>query len=394
MTSLLIRLFVRDRENLTDPNVRARYGSLSGVVGIVCNFLLFLLKFILGTVSGSVSIVADAINNLSDASSSLMTLIGFRISAKPADEEHPFGHARFEYLSGLGVAFLIFVIGFQLARESIEKILRPTETEWSLVILIGLLLSIGVKLWLALFYHSVGKKIGSTSLLASSADSRNDVISTAAVLLGMILSLFLPVNLDGYIGFLVALFILWSGFGIARETIKPLLGEPADPELVKMVENEILGYSNMILGIHDLVVHDYGPGQRFASVHAEIDAKNDVLEMHDILDNIEHYFAEKHNIHLVIHYDPIVTDDEELNELKEMLCEIIRELDPRLKLHDFRMVRGNDHTNLIFDLVIPLEYQQKTKELKLKINEAVNRKAKRKTVYYSVITFDSAAFSK
>ena len=258
MTELLIRLFIKDDGDAV--KTRGRCGTLAGAVGIACNLLLFAAKIIIGTVSTSVSITADAINNLSDASSSVMTLIGFHLSQKPADDEHPFGHARFEYLSGLGVAAMILLIGFQLATASFEKIIKPQRVEFSAVLYAVLLLSIGAKLWLAAFYRKMGERIGSMSLKAAAADSKNDVISTGAVLLAAVVSHFTGLLLDGWIGFGVALFILYSGFDIARETIKPLLGAPADEELVRMVASETLGFDPRILGIHDLMVHDYGPG--------------------------------------------------------------------------------------------------------------------------------------
>jgi len=390
MTSLLIRLFIKNHQNISDPAVRSRYGSLSGAVGMAGNFLLFLLKGILGLLSGSVSILADAVNNLSDAASSLVTLIGFHVARKPADEEHPFGHARFEYLSGLGVSFLIFVIGFQLAKDSIGKILSPTETVFTFAIAIGLVLSILIKLWLAFFTHRIGKTINSASLMAAAADSRNDVISTSAVIVGALLSRLFGLPLDGYVGFAVALFILYSGFGIAKETIKPLLGAPADAELVKMVEQGILSYDPIVLGIHDLMVHDYGPGQCFASVHAEIDRNIDVMVAHDVLDNIERLFQTKHNIHLIIHYDPIVTDDAELVEAKAFVHDIVHAIDPRMSLHDFRMVKGVNHTNLIFDLVLPAGQSNREKEIRTQINDRLAQSGK---TYFAVITFDTVHYT-
>jgi len=390
MTSFLIRLFIKDHENTSHPDVRSRYGILSGAVGIVGNFFLFVLKTVLGLISASVSITADAVNNLSDAASSLVTLIGFFVARKPADKEHPFGHARFEYLSGLGVSFLIFVIGFQLAKDSFAKILSPTETEFSLVIAIGLLASIFVKLWLAYFTRKIGRRINSASLMAAAADSRNDVISTSAVIVGALLSRFFDLPLDGYVGFAVALFILYSGFGIAKDTIKPLLGAPAEAELVKMVEEGILSYDPIVLGIHDLMVHDYGPGQCFASVHAEIDRCVDVMVAHDVLDNIERLFRDKHNIHLIIHYDPIVTDDCELNEAKAFVSKIVQEIDSGMTLHDFRMVKGASHTNLIFDLVMSAKQTLSEQEIRRLIDDRLRESGK---AYFTVITFDAPHFT-
>lgn len=387
MTQLLLRLFIKDHGNTGDPKVRAAYGKLAGFVGIVCNLLLFAGKLLAGMLSGSVAITADAVNNLSDASSSLVTLLGFKLAERPADEEHPYGHARIEYLSGLAVAALILIIGAELAKNSFQKILHPEAVTFSALTLCILIASILVKLWMALFCRGLGKRIDSTTLTATASDSRNDVISTAAVLLGCLLGHFFGLKIDGYIGLLVALFILWSGFGIAKDTISPLLGEQADPELVRRISELILSHEK-ILGIHDLMVHDYGPGQCFASVHAEMAASDDPLTCHDIIDDIERDALRELRVHLVIHYDPIVTDDEELNRMRELVKQEIKAIDPGLTIHDFRMVRGPMHTNLIFDLVIPFSMANQTAELKRRIDERVQFESKR---YYTVITFDESA---
>ncbi|MCR4963658.1 MAG: cation diffusion facilitator family transporter [Firmicutes bacterium] len=390
MTELLIRLFIKNHQQIRDTKIRAKYGLLAGVVGIICNVILFAAKLAIGILSGSLAITADAVNNLSDASSSVVTLLGFHLSQKPPDDEHPFGHARFEYLSGLAVAALILIIGFQLGKDSIVKIIHPTPVEFSWALVIVLLLSIAVKLWMALFYQNIGRRIDSASLQAAAADSRNDMISTGAVLVTAVIAHLFHVNLDGYIGFLVALFILYSGAGIAKETIKPLLGAPADPELVEMVVQETLDFDPRILGIHDLVVHDYGPGQCFASMHAELDYRMDVLEAHELIDDMERMFRKSHNIQLVVHFDPVVTDDEELTEMKAYVCQKAKEIDSRLHLHDFRIVRGKKHTNLIFDLVIPRDYKGREKELQQLLNEAVQQADMK---YYTVITFDDQSFN-
>lgn len=387
MTELLLRLFVKNHRETDDPKVRAAYGKLAGVVGILCNLLLFGGKLLAGIFSGSVAITADAVNNLSDASSSLVTLIGFKLAERPADEEHPYGHARIEYLSGLAVAALILLIGAELGKSSFQKILHPETVSFSILTLVILLSSIGLKLWMALFCRKLGKRIDSTTLTATAADSRNDVITTAAVLLGCLLGHFFSLQIDGYIGLLVALFILWSGIGIAKETISPLLGKQADPKLVRSISDLILSHEN-VLGIHDLMVHDYGPGQCFASVHAEMDFALDPLVCHDILDDIERDALRELRVHLVIHYDPIVTDDEELNRMHALVEKEIKAIDPALSMHDFRMVRGPGHTNLIFDLVIPYSMQKQEAELKRRIDERVQFENKR---YYTVITFDEAS---
>lgn len=387
MTGLLLRLFVKNYRDTENPKVRGSYGKLAGMVGIVCNLLLFAGKLIAGLLSGSVAITADAVNNLSDASSSLVTILGFKLAERPADEEHPYGHARIEYLSGLAVAALILIIGFELGKSSVEKIIHPEAVAFSWLTLAVLLASILVKLWMSLFCKKLGRKINSSTLTATAADSRNDVISTAAVLIGCLVGHFFGLQIDGYIGVLVALFILWSGIVIAKETISPLLGEQADEELVKRIADLIQSHDK-ILGIHDLMVHDYGPGQCFASVHAEMDSRENPLDCHDIIDDIERDALQELRVHLVIHYDPIVTDDEELNQMRSLVDSELKQIDSRLTMHDFRMVRGPGHTNLIFDLVIPFSMEDRKKELKKRIDERVQFENKR---YYTVITFDEAA---
>lgn len=391
MTNLLVRLFIQNGDHVEEPKVRGAYGTLAGIVGIVCNVILFLAKLLIGAISGSVSITADAVNNLSDASSNIVTLVAFRLAQKPEDKEHPYGHARIEYLSGLAVAALILIIGVQLAKDSFEKILHPEPVEFSLALVLVLVLSILIKLWMALFNRTLGKKIDSATLMATAADSRNDVISTGAVLLAAIVAHFSGLTLDGYVGLLVALFILYSGVGIAKDTISPLLGAPADEELVHLVKHEISHFDPRILGVHDLMVHDYGPGQTFASIHVEVDRREDVMEIHEMIDNAERMMLEQHRIHLTIHYDPIVTDDAEVSRMREKVQAQIKALDPRLTFHDFRMVSGNDHTNLIFDMVIPYALRGRETELQEQLEAALQEPGKR---YYTVITFDTEAFNR
>lgn len=386
MTKLLLRLFVKNYRNTDDPKVRGAYGRLAGLVGLVCNLLLFAGKLVAGTLAGSVSVTADAVNNLSDASSSLVTLFGFKLAERPADEEHPYGHARMEYLSGLLVAVLILVIGVELAKSSVEKILHPEAVEFSVLTLCVLIASILVKLWMCLFCKKLGKAIDSTALEATAADSRNDVITTSAVLLGLLAGHFFRWRIDGWVGVLVAVFILLSGWSIAKETISPLLGKQADRELVRRISDLVLGHPK-ILGIHDLMVHDYGPGQCFATVHVEMDMHENPLVCHDILDDIERDALRELHVHLVIHYDPVVTDDVELNHMRALVEKKLKQLDPRLSMHDFRMVRGPQHTNLIFDLAVPFDLSGKTTELKRRIDECVQFEDHK---YYTVITFDPA----
>ena len=385
MTKFLIRLFVKNHTDLASTSVRSAYGALAGTVGIIANILLCLAKLIIGAISGSVSITADGLNNLSDASSSIVTLLGFHLAQKPEDEDHPYGHARMEYLSSLAVAAMILVIGLELGMESFQKILHPEEVTFSLALVVVLVLSMAVKVWLALFNRTLGKKINSTSLLATSADSRNDVIATGAVLLSAVVSHLTGLKLDGWIGLLVAIFILWSGIGIARETADLLLGGKADDELKETVKREVFSYDDRILGTHDLMVHDYGPGRKFASLHVEVDKNEDVMAVHDMIDNVERMMLEKHRIHLTIHYDPLVVDDPRINHMKEQVLALLKAQDDRLTLHDFRMVEGPEHTNLIFDVVVPFDCARSCEEIKAALDLALSVEATR---YFTVITFD------
>lgn len=387
MTSLLLRLFVKDYENTESVAVHSAIGRLAGFTGIICNLLLFLGKLTVGWLANSVSIIADAINNLSDASSSVVTLLGFKMAQQPADAEHPYGHARYEYLSGLVVAALILIIGFDLAKSSFQKILHPEAVEFSAATFVVLVLSIAVKLWMAGFFRSLGNRIHSTTLQATSVDSRNDVVASTAVLLGCAAGYFFHVNIDGIIGLAVAVFILYSGVDIARETISPLLGKQADPELIDRITQLVLSHEK-ILGIHDLLVHDYGPGQCFATVHAELSAEEDPLECHDIIDDIERDALEQMNVHLVIHYDPVVLNDEEWNTMREIMEEIIVEVDPKLSMHDFRVVRSSKKTKLMFDLAVPYSMRSRHREIKAQIDTLL---AERGKDYKTVISFDETA---
>lgn len=386
MTSFLIRLFIRRREDVQDACVRLSYGNLAGITGIVCNVLLFAIKFFTGLFTGSISITADAVNNLSDASSGVITLLGFKLAGKPADPEHPYGHARMEYLAGLVVSFVILLIGVQLAGESVQKILHPAAATFGIVPAVMLVFSILVKLWMAGFYRSIGKKIDSTTLLAASADSRNDVISTGAVLLALLISAWTDLDLDGWMGMAVALFILYSGIGLIKDTLDPLLGRAPSEELTRRVEEKILSYEG-ILGTHDLMVHDYGPGQCFASVHVEMSAEMNVMRSHDIIDTIERDFHEQDHIHLVIHYDPIEIGIEAVGTMRQWVTERVHAVSPLLSIHDFRMVKGALHTNLIFDVAAPSSYESTDAEIKQQIQRSVQENANGET-YYCVITVD------
>ena len=390
MTKLLLRLFVKNHTAPTNSETRSAVGKLSGIVGIVCNLLLFSGKLIVGSVSGSVSITADAMNNLSDASSAIVTFIGFKLAEKPADEDHPYGHARFEYLSGLAVAALILIIGFELAKSSVEKILSPTAVTFSAVTAGVLVASVLVKLWLAGFNRYLGKLIGSATLAATAADSRNDVIATTAVLIAALIGHFTSMQVDGWIGLAVALFILYSGIDLGKQTISPLLGEAADPELRQLIVDYVSRHPK-VLGYHDLMVHDYGPGQRFATLHVEMDNKEDPLLCHEIIDDMERECLQSHNIHLVIHYDPVITDDPEMNRIYANVKQLLSEIDPFLKAHDFRMVRGNGHTNLIFDVSLPARLTGQETAIRKLLEQALSEQEG--TKIYTVITFDPAAFN-
>ena len=362
MTKLLLRLFIRETDT---PDGRARVGALAGAVGIVCNLLLFLGKVIAGTLAGSVAIAADGWNNLSDAAASIVTLLGFRFSRKPADAHHPYGHARAEYLSGLCVAVLILFIGVELAKSSLAKILTPEPVEFTVLTLVVLLMSIGVKLWMSLFVGKLGKLIGSGTLSATSADSRNDVIATSAVLVSCAAEKFFHIGIDGIVGLAVAAFILWSGYDIARETVSILLGESADQNLVDKLEAMVLRHDG-ILGIHDLLVHDYGPGRCFASAHVELSAEEDPLVCHEIIDHLECDALRELNVHLVIHHDPVPVNDAEWGRLRALVEQAARGLDERLSVHSFRLVRGRGMPRLVFDLAVPYGMDQETVRLELR----------------------------
>ncbi len=389
MTNFLLRLFVRNYENQEDTAVRAAIGALSGGVGIACNLLLFAGKLLVGLITGALSITADALNNLSDASGSIVTLVGFRLAEKPADARHPYGHAWVEYLSGLGVAALILVIGFELAKSSVGKILNPTSVEFSILAAGILLASIAVKLWMCLFNRKLGKEIQSSALMATAADSRNDCIATAAVLLAAVIEEASDLRVDGWMGLGVAVFILYSGIQLAKETINPLLGEGADPELRQKIVDYIQQQPK-VLGYHDLMVHDYGPGQRFASLHVEMDRNEDPLKCHELIDDMERECLRSHNVHLVIHYDPVITDDPELNRIRQLVSAILRVKDPRLSIHDFRMVRGELRTELSFDVSLPADLQGQEEAIRTALEAALNDLGEGE--YGIAITFDPAVF--
>ncbi|MBQ1268987.1 MAG: cation transporter [Clostridia bacterium] len=384
MFPLIKKTFIKHHTQLQLPEVRYAYGKTAGAIGIVTNLLLFAAKIAVGILSGSITVVADAINNLSDAGSSIITLLGFKISAKPADEEHPFGHARFEYVSGLIVAFIVVAIGLMLGKSSVEKIIAPTPLSFSAVTFLVLGAAILTKLFLALLYYDFGKAISSDALKASAADSRNDVIATCSVLVAGFIYYFSGLNLDGYMGVAVSLFILISGIKLVKETVDPLLGTPPSKDLVKEIKEKLLAYDG-VLGIHDLMLHSYGATQIFASVHVEVDAEVDALISHDLVDNIEREVFAALNVHLSVHTDPVAANNPESDRLQAKVTQTLLALNPALSLHDFRMVQGNTHTNLLFDCVVPYDVTITKEDVLTALNAAFKEE---ETTYYFVFYFD------
>lgn len=385
MTKLLLKIFIKDYDNVQNSKVREKYGVLSGAVGIFCNVLLTIAKFVIGTVTNSIAITADAVNNLSDAASSGITLLSFKAANKPADDDHPFGHGRIEYISALAVAFIVLMMGIELIKSSIDKILNPEALSFSWPALIVLLISIGVKIWMAIFNRSLGKRINSPAMTAVVMDSVSDTAATSVSMIALIVSNFTDIPLDGYMGIIVALFIVYTGISIVKETAGMLMGETPDPELVKELEEEILSYEGVV-GVHDLMVHNYGPNRIFASAHAEVSATDNIMESHDTMDLIERDVMKKFKVQLVLHMDPIVIDDENINRLRMETTEIIKGLNENFSMHDFRAVPGPTHTNLIFDLVVPFNLPQSKKEVADEVAQKVREKFGDN--YFSVITVE------
>ena len=371
MISVLAKWLIPNWEQVEDGAVRRAWGALCGFVGIGLNILLFAGKLVAGTLSGSIAITADAFNNLSDAGSSVVTLLGFRLAGKKPDAGHPFGHGRLEYVSGLIVAGLILLMGAELAKSSVDKILHPEAVTFSWLAAGILLASIGVKLYMYLYNRAVGKKIKSAAMSATAADSLSDTAATSAVLLAMVIGKLTDVQLDGWVGLVVALFILWSAVQAARDTISPLLGQAPDPMLVKEIESLVMAHDTVV-GIHDLVVHDYGPGRCIISLHAEVPADGQVLELHDVIDNIEEELAQKLRCEAVIHMDPVVVGDPTVTALHQQVAALVKTIDPRITIHDFRMVPGQTHTNLIFDAVIPFDERLTRQQVADRIRQMVS----------------------
>lgn len=366
----IIKKFIPNSDNYNDKKVRNSYGKFSSVVGIIVNVFLFLIKLLAGVLSHSVAIIADSMNNLSDASSSIISLLGFRLAEKPADDDHPYGHGRYEYISALTIAVFILTIGIELLKSSFDKVINPTDTLITWLSIVILVISIFAKLFLYTFNNKLGKRIKSNTLIAAAIDSRNDSISTTAILISSLIMMFTSVNIDGYVGIVVAVLILISGVKMVKETLDPLLGTKPDKELVESIYSKIISYDN-ILGAHDIILHDYGPGNVFASAHVEMDKDYDVLLAHDLVDNIEKEILRDMGIAIVLHYDPVTTNDEATEKAKSIVMSTICKIDSNLTIHDFRIVPGVTHTNVLFDLVVPHEYNEDEKSISQKVSNEV-----------------------
>ena len=386
MRKILVKLFIHDYKNTENIKVREAYGTLGSVTGIVVNILLAVAKFIAGLLSGSISVTADAINNLSDAGSSIISLIGVKLSAKPADKDHPYGHGRVEYISALIVAFFVLIMGIELFKSSVDKIINPVPVNFNWVSLIILVVSILAKLWLGLFNRHLGKQINSAPMLAVMKDSFSDCLATSVALISIIISAFSDINVDGFLGVIVAGFIFIAGINIIKDTMADLLGKPADKEFTAKIEEKILSYDK-IVGVHDMIIHDYGPGRKFASAHAEVSSQDDIMEIHDIIDLAERDILNEYGIIISIHTDPIVTDDERINALREMTIKIVKEISPEMSIHDFRVVDGPTHTNLIFDLITPHKFHMNNSEI---VKTIENKLSKIDERYFVVITIEHA----
>ena len=386
MIELLARLFIRGRDTLAPSALRQAYGQLCGVVGIGLNLLLFAVKFFAGPLSRPLALTADAFNHLSDARSSPVTLLGFRLAGRKPDPEHPFGHGRMEYISGLVVAGLILLMGVELFKSSLKKILQPEAIVSSPLVLLILALSVAVKLYMFYYNRAIGKRIKSSAMTATATDSLSDAVSTTAVLVATLVAQFTGLNIDGWVGMLVALFILFSAYKAAKETLSPLLGQTPEPEFVEHIQQIVLSYPE-VQNVHDLVVHDYGPGRVMISLHAEVPADGNLLQLHDVIDNIEHRLQKELGCVAVIHMDPIVTDDPETQRLRLAVAEKVKTIDPRLPIHDFRIVPGPSHTNLIFDVVVPYDVKLSGEQVRRRIGELV---AQMDGNYFAVVQIDSS----
>lgn len=361
MVTLLAKLFIK--EELPAEKKRSAYGMLCGLVGIALNVLLFIGKFFAGAISNSIAITADAFNNLSDAGSSAVTLAGFKLAEQKPDPHHPFGHGRIEYISGLIVSAIILIMAFELVSDSIQKIIHPADTEFSVIIVVILLASILVKCYMAFYNSSIGKRIGSAAIRATATDSLSDCIATTVVLISTLVGYYTGLHIDGVCGVLVGLFIFYAGFSAARDTLAPLLGQPPEKEFVERIQEIVTTYDENVIGIHDLIVHDYGPGRRMISLHAEVPADGNIMELHDIIDNIEMKLTKELGCAATIHMDPVITNDEHISTLKKQTIQIVKDIDPVISLHDFRVVEGETHTNIIFDIIVPFHFRLSDEEI-------------------------------
>lgn len=386
MILLLSKIFIKDRENTSSPQVRKAYGMLCGGMGIALNILLFAGKFLAGFLSNSIAITADAFNNLSDAGSSLITLVGFQMAGQKPDPHHPFGHGRIEYLSGLFVSVAILIMAIELIQSSVDKILHPQPVVFNTLTIIILLVSIAVKIYMAYYNKNIGKKIDSAAMRATATDSLSDTLATTVVLAASLTAHFTGLKIDGYCGILVGLFIFYAGYSAAKDTISPLLGQPPEPNFVKNVETIVMSYEH-VQGIHDMVVHDYGPGRVMISLHAEVPADGSLLILHDMIDNIEHRLHNELHCEAVIHMDPVITDDEQTNHLKKLLADLLHNNYPEIRFHDFRMVKGPTHTNIIFDIVVPFDYKERDDVITDFLQKEIHRID---SSYFAVIQVDKA----
>lgn len=387
MTDLLLNIFIKDKEDRSSKKFRTAAGNLASVVSIVCNLVLFAVKLLIGKISMSVSITADAFNNLSDASSNIMSLVSFKVSSMPADDEHPYGHARFEYLASMAVAVMIILVSWELGKSSLDKILNPSAVELSVPLAAALVASLLVKAWMMVFNTRLGKMINSPVLMAAGADSRNDIISTSAVIAGALIGTYLKINIDGWLGLGVAVFIFISGISFVKESADLIIGRGVTPEEQDEIVQKIMSYDG-VLGVHDIMLHDYGAGNRFGSMHCEMDSSVPAFVSHDLIDNIEKEVYNELGIYVSIHYDPVLVGDERVDAAKKMVGECIARVSDRLTFHDFRMVWGPGHTNLLFDVVVPFGFGMKNDEIKAAIDAEIEKAKEDDTVYYTVVTFD------
>ena len=390
MTKLLIKLFVKDSENLENSKVRTSYGILTSIIGIICNIILFAVKIVIGFMVNSISIMADAVNNLSDAAASIVSFVGVKLANRPADKEHPFGHGRFEYIAAFVVSFVILYVGVNLFIEAFQKVLHPMEIGFSWIMVIILSLSLLIKIWLSIFNYKLGKLINSNVMKATSTDARNDVIVTSTTIISMIVCHFTGLLIDGWVGLIVSGFVLFAGIGIAKDTLMPLLGEATDVELYKKITDKMKSYEG-ILGSHDLIVHNYGPTHIMATIHAEVPNDAKMEDIHEVIDQIERDILQEMGIFLVIHMDPVEMNDANILESKKMVWDIIEKIEPKASIHDYRVVNGENHANIIFDLVVPYSYKEKQEqELKLKIIEKISKESPK---YRCMITIEKSFIS-